>query len=187
MLIASFLWNAPALNSAQQTPSESLRSEMAAPLEIQFRFRIAFLNLYLGMYLYRSGSHRKRNMKAGEGSGKRKLLKTCLRLLFQITASTPLPSPHLPHAQLPVWVYMVESQVSRWRSKLVTWKSVQTYSPSATQTWHKWNGKMDSLSVSPTRFSVLKWVFLAWKNNWMILVGNFNFLKIHWERNVALK
>ena len=131
---------------------------MAAPLEIQSRLRIAFLNCpyILECICTKAGRIEKEIWR----QGKRKLFKTCLRLLFQITASSPLPSPRLPHAQLSVWVYVVESQVPRWRTKLVIGKFVQTYSLFATQTWHKWNGKMESLSLSLT-FSCKK-MSISW-------------------------
>ena len=69
------------------------------------------------MHLHPNRPHRDTNYKGREGSGKRKLLKACLRLLIQIRASTPLPSPHLPHIPIPAWVYTVNSQISRWRIK----------------------------------------------------------------------
>lgn len=65
-------------------------------------------------------------MKAEEGSRKRKLLKMCL---FLIRVSIPLPYPLLPHTQIPVWVYVGKSQISRWRTKysIVICKFIKTF------------------------------------------------------------
>lgn len=72
------------------------------------------------MHLYQNGPWREKIMKAGKVVERGSSLKTCLSLLFQITASIPLPSPLLPHSQIP--------GKSRWRTKhnLVNRKFIQT-------------------------------------------------------------
>lgn len=76
------------------------------------------------MCLYQNGPCREKIMKAGKVVERGSSLKTCLSLLFQIIASIPLPSPLLPHSEIPV-----KSQISRWRTKhnLVIWKFIQTF------------------------------------------------------------
>lgn len=80
--------------------------------------------------LHQNGPCRKKKLwRQRRGGRKKKLLNTCLKPLFQITAFIPLPSPLFPHTQIPVWVYVVKAQISRWRPKcsLVIWKFIQMF------------------------------------------------------------